>query len=90
MPNTLGYHIVKSCYGLWLPGDDRGHWSEACDEQIGFTEPHTLDASRAGVEQGEMAHVYLLPRPLGERRTIHRATQGAEWIGAAAVRMEHG
>ena len=29
MPNTLGFHYVKSGYGLWLPGDDRGHWSEA-------------------------------------------------------------
>jgi hypothetical protein len=44
MANTLGYHYVKSCYGLWLPGDDRGSWSEAWDEQIGFVEPHTLHA----------------------------------------------
>jgi len=43
MPRTLGYHYVKSGYGLWLPGDDRGSWSQACDEQIGFTEPHTLN-----------------------------------------------
>lgn len=41
---TLGYHIVISGYGLWLPGDDRGHWSEAWDEQIGFIEPHKLHA----------------------------------------------
>ena len=42
MPRTLGYHYVKSTYGLWLPGDDRGCWSEAWDEQIGFVQPHTL------------------------------------------------
>lgn len=42
MARTLGYHYVKSCYGLWLPGDDRGSWSEAWDAQIGFVEPHTL------------------------------------------------
>jgi hypothetical protein len=40
--HTLGYHLVKSGYGLWLPGDDRGHWSEAWDEQIGYIEPHKL------------------------------------------------
>ncbi len=42
MPRTIGYHIVLSGYGLWLPGDMRGHWSEAWDEQIGLIEPRTL------------------------------------------------
>lgn len=42
MRSTLGYHIVISGYGLWLPGDERGSWSAAWDEQIGFIEPHTL------------------------------------------------
>ena len=42
MARTLGYHYVKSAYGLWLPGDDRGSWSPAWDEEIGFVEPHTL------------------------------------------------
>ena len=42
MARTLGYHIVISGYGLWLPGDERGSWSAAWDEQIGFVEPHTL------------------------------------------------
>ncbi len=44
MPRTIGYHLVKSGYGLWLPGDTRGHWSSAWDEQIGFFEPHHLHA----------------------------------------------
>ena len=34
--------LVKSGYGLWLPGDDRGSWSEAWDREIGFVEPHML------------------------------------------------
>jgi REP element-mobilizing transposase RayT len=42
MHRTLGYHIVISGYGLWLPGDERGHWSEAWDEELGFIEPHKL------------------------------------------------
>ena len=42
MPSTIGYHVVKSGYGLWLPGDDRGSWSKAWDAKIGFIEPHTL------------------------------------------------
>ncbi len=44
MAKTLGYHLVKSGYGLWLPGDERGSWSEAWDDQIGFQQPHTLHA----------------------------------------------
>ena len=44
MPATIGFHLVKSCYGLWLPGDTRGHWSSAWDEEIGYFEPHRLHA----------------------------------------------
>jgi len=44
MADTLGFHIVKSGYGLWLPGDDRGHWSSNWDAQVGYIEPHTLHA----------------------------------------------
>lgn len=42
MRRTIGYHLVKTAYGLWLPGDERGYWSSAWDEQIGYIEPHTL------------------------------------------------
>ncbi len=59
MPRTLGYHYVRSAYGLWLPGDDRGHWSEAWDEKIGFTEPHTLhvgDPIRKRMAEERLAH----------------------------------
>ncbi len=42
MPSTIGYHIVIAGYGLWLPGDQRGSWSTAWDEQLGLIEPHTL------------------------------------------------
>jgi REP element-mobilizing transposase RayT len=44
MGATIGYHLVKTCYGRWLPGDERGHWSSAWDEQIGYLEPHRLHA----------------------------------------------
>ncbi|HYO24766.1 MAG TPA: hypothetical protein VEQ85_07435 [Lacipirellulaceae bacterium] len=44
MPRTLGYHLVKSAFGQWLPGDQRGHWSTAWDEEIGYVAPHPLHA----------------------------------------------
>lgn len=59
MPNTLGYHLVKSTYGQWLPGDDRGHWSEAWDAQIGYVEPHVLhpgDPIRLRMAEERMQH----------------------------------
>ncbi len=42
MARTLGYHVVVSGYGLWLPGDERGYWSEAWDDELGYVEPHML------------------------------------------------
>lgn len=62
MPKTIGYHLVKSCYGLWLSGDNRGSWSEAWDEQIGFLAPHTLhpgDPARKRMAKERMAHSSL-------------------------------
>ena len=59
MPRTIGYHVVKSGYGLWLPGDERGSWSQAWDAKIGFIEPHTLhvgDPVRQRMAQERMLH----------------------------------
>ena len=59
MVNTLGYHYVKSTYGQWLPGDQRGHWSTAWDAQIGFIEPHMLhpgDPVRQRMAEERMKH----------------------------------
>jgi len=59
MPSTLAIHYVRSAYGLWLPGDDRGHWSEAWDAQIGFIEPHKLhtgDPVRLRMAEERMKH----------------------------------
>ena len=59
MAHTLGYHVVLSAYGLWLPGDERGTWSEAWDQQLGFIEPHTLhpgDPVRLRMSQERMTH----------------------------------
>jgi hypothetical protein len=59
MAKTLGYHYVKSAYGLWLPGDERGSWSAAWDDEIGFIEPHTLhpgDPARLRMAEERMLH----------------------------------
>ena len=38
----MAYFITWTTYGTWLPGDERGHWSDAWDEQLGYIEPHML------------------------------------------------
>lgn len=98
MALPLGYHIVKSCYGLWLPGDDRGSWSDAWDEKIGYFEPHTLhigDPVRNRMAQERMKHA---PVQLTESmiETIARAigncvekSDGGLTIAAATIQQTH-
>ena len=72
---TIGYHIVKSGYGLWLPGDDRGSWSSAWDELIGLVDPHTLndgDPVRKRMAQERMKHK---PVKFDDIKAIHNKTQ---------------
>ena len=60
MANTLGYHYVKSCYGLWLPGDDRGSWSDWCSYM--FDQSHWENAvkyiKRHNLRRGRPARPY--------------------------------
>jgi REP element-mobilizing transposase RayT len=96
MPTTLGYHWVKTCYGLWLPGDERGHWSEAWDDQIGYIEPHMLhegDPIRLRMAQERMAHpeVKLTPAMIAiVERVIGECAAASPWsIDAASIERTH-
>ena len=96
MPRTIGYHIVISGYGLWLPGDERGNWSEMWDEELGFIEPHMLHAGdpvRKRMAEERQAH---LPVRLDVRmqvvvaETIERCRGESDWqIGAASIEATH-
>ena len=96
MPRTLGYHYVKSGYGLWLPGDDRGSWSETWDEQIGFTEPHTLnsgDPVRQRMAQERLKHepvrldAAMIDAVVG---ALDRCASSSPWrIAAASIESTH-
>ena len=90
MPRTLGYHCVKSGYGLWLPGDFRGSWSEAWDRRIGFVEPHSLhpgDPVRLRIARERMKHapVRLTPEMLAAVvEALAQCTEASQWQAAAA------
>jgi REP element-mobilizing transposase RayT len=59
MSTTLGYHVTKSTYGTWLPGDPRGSWSENWSPTRGFFGAHQLheaDARRLDIAAGRMKH----------------------------------
>ncbi|MCH8151512.1 MAG: transposase [Planctomycetes bacterium] len=96
MPSTIGYHIVIAGYGLWLPGDDRGSWSEAWDEQIGYSQPHTVhdgDPVRKRMAQERMRHA---PVRLDDAmiqivvETVRRCESASDWsIAAASVEPTH-
>ena len=60
MPETLGYHVVKTTFGTWLPGDVRGYWSEAWSAERGFHDAHRfhdeVDPVREEQARGRMKH----------------------------------
>lgn len=96
VPRTIGYHLVKSCYGLWLPGDSRGHWSSAWDEEIGYYEPHRLhpgDPVRRRMAEERMKHppTLLSGEMIGAvaRAVGHCAAQSDWAIAAATVEPTH-
>lgn len=96
MARTLGYHIVISGFGLWLPGDDRGHWSEAWDTELGFVEPHTLHAGdpvrrRMAEERQQHPAVRLNAEMLGiVIDTVGRCKATSDWqIAAASIEPTH-
>jgi hypothetical protein len=81
---AIGFHLVKSGYGLWLPGDNRSHWSSAWDEQIGYYEPHRL-------HNGDMAHERMARERMKyppTRLTIAMIDAVANAIGLCVVASE--
>jgi hypothetical protein len=96
MPSTIGYHYVRSAYGLWLPGDDRGNWSEAWDELIGFTEPHTLHAGdpvRHRMAEERRAHPPVRWSPdmrIAIARSVEECAAQSDWsIAALGIQATH-
>lgn len=96
MPRTTGYHICLSAYGLWLPGDERGHWSEAWDEQLGYIEPHTLhpgDPVRKRMAEERMKYppVRFSEQMIAVTEATLDHCQGqSDWrIAAASIELTH-
>ncbi|MBA3482114.1 MAG: hypothetical protein H0T51_09900 [Pirellulales bacterium] len=96
MPRTLGYHIVISGYGLWLPGDRRGHWSEAWDAELGYIEPHQLhvgDPIRKRMAEERQKHPPVkLAGPMIEvvAETLEQCAVGSDWqVAAASIESTH-
>jgi REP element-mobilizing transposase RayT len=59
MSPTMGYHVVKSTYGTWLPGDPRGSWSETWSPERGYFGAHQFhegDQRRLAMALQRMKH----------------------------------
>lgn len=96
MPQTIGYHIVVSGYGLWLPGDERGDWSTAWDEQIGFVEPHALHAGdpvRLRMAQERQTHPPVKLNDLMREvfsNVLEKCCAESDWrVAAASIESTH-
>lgn len=96
MPQTLGYHIVISGYGLWLPGDERGHWSETWDEELGYIEPHILhtgDPVRKRMAKERQKHPSVMLDAAMQAVVIDvlgRCRAESDWrIAAASIEATH-
>ncbi|MGA2796047.1 MAG: transposase [Thermoguttaceae bacterium] len=96
MHKTLGYHIVIAGYGLWLPGDERGSWSAAWDDQLGLIEPHMLHAGdpirlRMSQERMQNSPVRLSKGMIEVVIPIlGNCSSQSDWtIAAASVEMTH-
>ncbi len=96
MHATIGYHFVKSTHGTSLPGDERGHWSETWDEQIGYIEPHMLhtgDPMRLRMARERMKHpeVRLTPQMIQVVvNTIAQCVEESPWsIIAGSIERTH-
>lgn len=93
---TIGYHVVKSGYGLWLPGDQRGSWSDAWDDMIGYVQPNTLhegDSARKRMAQERMQHEpvtlneIMIDAVIG---AIGTCAEKSQWsIAAASIEPTH-
>ncbi len=93
---TIGYHVVVCGYGLWLPGDGRGSWSDAWDEQLGFVEPHTLHASDPVRQRMAAARMVYLPVRLtpamidAVSETVGQCVRESDWtMHAASIEPTH-
>jgi hypothetical protein len=59
MSSTLGYHITKTTYGTWLPGDARGSWVKDWSPKKGYGTLHRFseaDPWRQEMAEREMNH----------------------------------
>jgi REP element-mobilizing transposase RayT len=96
MVRTIGYHIVISGFGLWLPGDERGHWSDTWDSELGYIEPHMLHAGdpirkRMAEERQKHPPVRLDgPMQAVVAETIGQCRDKSDWrIAAASIEATH-
>lgn len=96
MRRTIGYHVVISGYGLWLPGDERGHWSENWDDEFGYVEPHRLhagDPARRRMAEERQKHPAVRLDAAMERAVtdaIGRCRAESDWwIAAASIEATH-
>lgn len=95
---TFGYHLTKTTYGTWLPGDARGSWLKDWSPQSGYSQQRRY--SPPDVRREEMARRKLRFAPVAFTAEMIAAvvaalaecverSQGGLLIMAATVEPTH-
>jgi hypothetical protein len=98
MSQTIGFHITKSTFGTWLPGDARGSWSEGWSPSKGFYGAHQFhegDARREAMARRRMTHppvvlsIEMIDVIVEAISSCVERSQGGLIIVAAAIEPTH-
>lgn len=94
--SVIGYHLVKTTYGTWLPGDARGHWSSIQDDDGRYIEHRKLhggDEERRAHAQQQMKAppTYLSAEMMTViEEVLVECAASSEWkIAAGAIEPTH-
>jgi REP element-mobilizing transposase RayT len=98
MPETLGYHLTKTTYGTWLPGDARGSWVKNWSPRVGYGELHRFehaDPSREERSRRQLSHDVVILSPAMIQAVVDalavciQRSQGGLKIMAATIEPTH-
>ncbi len=94
-------HITWTCYGTWLPGDERGHVSNVLSSEVGFDPKHNVPGtpitagddytrSQARAQQKHATVWLTADQALGAAEELVKAARERHWrIPRAALMANH-
>jgi hypothetical protein len=88
MSETIGYHVVKTTYGTWLPGDVRGFWEGHKFHDAGDTRREEKSRGRMNEPATVLSPEMTAAVAIGIGNCILRSHGGLK-VMAAAIEPTH-